>query len=178
MSRLADTTAYVALGANLGDPVTQVHRALDELARMPQTRLAAASGLYVSKPVGFLDQPDYVNAVAALTTRLLPRALLDALLDLETRHGRSRDFKNAPRTLDLDLLLYGGRVMHEPGLTLPHPRMLERAFVLAPLVEIAPDCAIPGHGTARENLEKLEPLALGTLTRLAAPESLPRPAYS
>lgn len=163
---MADIAVFVALGANLGDPVTQLRRALSELAQLPDTRLTAHSSLYLSKPVGFLDQPDYVNAVAALRTKLTPRVLLDRLLEIETRHGRSRAFKNAPRTLDLDLLLYDGLVMHEPGLTLPHPRMLERAFVLAPLAEIAPDCAIPGQGSARENLAKLD--AEG-LTRLPEP---------
>lgn len=160
---MADIEAYVALGANLGDPAAQLRRAMAELARLPESRLAACSSLYLSKPVGFLDQPDYVNAVAALGTKLTPRALLDALLDIEARHGRSRAFKNAPRTLDLDLLLYDGLVMHEPGLTLPHPRMLERAFVLAPLAEIAPDCVIPGQGTAAFNLAKLDCTALARL---------------
>lgn len=163
---MADIAAYVALGANLGDPAAQLRRAAAELAHLPDTRLLACSSLYLSKPVGFLDQPDYVNAVAALHTTLTPRALLDKLLEIETRHGRSRDFKNAPRTLDLDLLLYDGLVMHEPGLTLPHPRMLERPFVMAPLTEIAPNCIIPGQGTARENLEKLD---TASLTRLPEP---------
>lgn len=160
---MADIAAFVALGANLGDPAGQLQRALAELARLPDTRLTACSSLYLSKPVGFLDQPDYVNAVACLHTRLSPRGMLDRLLEIETRHGRSRAFKNAPRTLDLDLLLYDGLVMHEPGLTLPHPRMLERAFVLVPLVEIAPDCIIPGQGTARQNLACLEPCGLARL---------------
>lgn len=160
---MADIAAFVALGANLDDPVTQIRRAMTELTRLPETRLSARSSLYLSKPVGFLDQPDYVNAVAALHTRLTPRALLAALLQIETRHGRRREFKNAPRTLDLDLLLYDGLVMHEPGLTLPHPRMLERAFVLIPLTEIAPDCAIPGQGTAREHLAILDTEGLARL---------------
>jgi 2-amino-4-hydroxy-6-hydroxymethyldihydropteridine diphosphokinase len=157
---LADIPAFVALGANLGDPATQLRRAMVELGLLPGTRLTARSSLYLSRPVGFLDQPDYVNAVAALRTKLTPRALLDRLLEIETRHGRSRAFKNAPRTLDLDLLLYDGLVMHEPGLTLPHPRMQERAFVLVPLVEIAPDCVIPGQGSARENLARLDTAGL------------------
>lgn len=157
---MADIAAFVALGANLGNPAAQLQRALAELAYLPETRLIACSSLYLSKPVGFLDQPDYLNAVAALHTKLTARALLDKLLEIETRHGRSRAFKNAPRTLDLDLLLYDGLVMHEPGLTLPHPRMLERAFVMVPLVEIAPDCIIPGHGTARKNLAGLGPHGL------------------
>lgn len=160
---MADILAYVALGANLGNPVEQVHQALAELAGLPESRLLTRSSLYLSKPVGFLDQPDYVNAVAALRTQLSPRRLLDRLLEIETRHGRRREFKNAPRTLDLDLLLYDGLVMHEPGLTLPHPRMRERAFVLVPLAEIAPDCPIPGHGTAGTCLARLD---AGGLARL------------
>lgn len=144
---MAEITAYVGLGANLSDPAQQVAQAALELARLPQTRVLATSSLYRSKPVGYQDQPDFVNAVAALATQLPPRALLDRLLAIETRHGRTRAFKNAPRTLDLDLLMYDGLVMHEPGLTLPHPRMLERAFVMIPLAEIAPDYPIPGHGT-------------------------------
>lgn len=155
---MAEITAYVALGANLGDPARQVRQAAAELTRLPDTRLLARSSLYLSRPMGFLEQPDYVNAVAALATRLTPRALLAALLEIETRHGRTRAFKNAPRTLDLDLLLYDGLVMREPGLSLPHPRMLERAFVMVPLAEIAPDCRIPGHGLARDHLASLDGL--------------------
>lgn len=140
--------AFVALGANLEDPASQVERAFPELARLPETRLVARSSLYLSKPVGYTDQPDFINAVAELETALTPRALLEALLAIEQRHGRRREFRNAPRTLDLDLLLYNGLIMHEPGLTLPHPRMHERGFVLLPLLEIAPDCRIPGIGPA------------------------------
>jgi len=160
---LADIPAFVALGANLEDPVNQVRRALVELACLPRTRLTAQSSLYLSKPVGHARQPDYVNAVAALRTRLTPRGLLEHLLEIETRHGRTRAFKNAPRTLDLDLLLYGGLVMHEPGLSLPHPRMRERAFVLLPLAELDPDCQIPGHGPVHRCLA---PLDIQDLTRL------------
>jgi|ERR1700690_4797 2-amino-4-hydroxy-6-hydroxymethyldihydropteridine diphosphokinase len=141
--------AYVGLGANLDDPATQVEYAFDELSRLPDAFLAARSSLYVSAPVGYDQQPDFINAVAKLETRLSPRALLAALLDIEHRHGRQRTFRNAPRTLDLDLLLYGDARFHEPGLTLPHPRMHERAFVLEPLMEIAPDLDIPGHGSAK-----------------------------
>lgn len=163
---MADITAFVALGANLGDPATQLRHAASELAHLPETRLTACSSLYLSKPVGYLAQPDYVNAVAELRTGLTPRALLAGLLEIESRHGRKRAFKNAPRTLDLDLLLYDGLVMHEPGLTLPHPRMLDRAFVMIPLAEIAPDYPIPAHGAARECLAGLD--AQG-LTRLPEP---------
>ena len=118
------------------------------LARLPQSRLAARSSLYTSAPVGYAAQPDFINAVAALETRLSPRALLEAMLGIEHHHGRNRTFRNAPRTLDLDLLLYGEAHFHEENLTLPHPRMHERAFVLLPLLEIAPGLVIPGQGSA------------------------------
>lgn len=140
--------ATVGLGANLNDPAAQIEYALAELDRLPGSRLIARSSLYASAPVGYVDQPDFINAVAQIETRLAPRALLAALLDIEHRHGRERSFRNAPRTLDLDLLLYGNAHFHEDGLTLPHPRMSERAFVLRPLLEIAPDIGIPGLGRA------------------------------
>ena len=145
-----EVAAFVALGANLGDPAAQVEQACGELGRLPETRLSARSALYRSKPMGYADQPDFVNAVAGIHTRLSPRDLMRALLEIEARHGRDRAFKNAPRTLDLDLLLYDGLVLREPGLTLPHPRMAERAFVLVPLAEIAPQVRIPGHGSAAD----------------------------
>ncbi|HYS51517.1 MAG TPA: 2-amino-4-hydroxy-6-hydroxymethyldihydropteridine diphosphokinase [Burkholderiales bacterium] len=140
--------AFIGLGANLGDPEAQVHRAFAALAELPGTRLLAASSLYRSAPVGVVAQLDFVNAVAEVETALTARALLEALLAEERRFGRTRGFPNAPRTLDLDLLLYGDRVIAEPGLVVPHPRMHERAFVLAPLAEIAPEIAIPGMGRA------------------------------
>jgi 2-amino-4-hydroxy-6-hydroxymethyldihydropteridine diphosphokinase len=140
--------ATIGLGANLNDPAAQVEYALAELDRLPDTRLLARSSLYASAPVGYVDQPDFINAVAQVETSLAPRALLAALLDIEHRHGRERSFRNAPRTLDLDLLLYGDAHFHEEGLTLPHPRMHERGFVLLPLLEIAPDTVIPGRGRA------------------------------
>jgi 2-amino-4-hydroxy-6-hydroxymethyldihydropteridine diphosphokinase len=142
--------AYVGLGSNLADPVNQVVRALDALDTLPQTRLLQASSLYRSAPVGYLDQPDFINAVARVETGLAPRALLDALLALELEGGRTREFQNAPRTLDLDVLLYDDLVHHEHGLTVPHPQMHLRAFVLLPLLEIAPDCIIPGVGAAAD----------------------------
>ncbi len=144
----APTKAFIGLGANLGDPEAQVRRAIAALAELPGTRLLAASSLYRSAPVGVVAQLDFINAVAEVETALGARALLDALLAMETRSGRRREFPNAPRTLDLDLLLYGDRVITEPGLVVPHPRMHERAFVLAPLAEIAPHIAIPGKGRA------------------------------
>ncbi len=142
--------ATIGLGANLNDPAAQVEYALAELDRLPATRLIARSSLYASAPVGYVDQPDFINAVAQVETELAPRALLAALLDIEHRHGRERSFRNAPRTLDLDLLLYDGAHFHEDGLTLPHPRMCERGFVLLPLLEIAPDTTIPGRGRAAD----------------------------
>ena len=144
--------AFVALGSNLSDPVKQVSLAFGELGALPATRLIAHSSLYRSAPWGYSDQPDFVNAVAEIETRLEPRQLLEMLLDIEHRHGRVREFLNAPRVLDLDLLLYNGLIHHEHGLTLPHPRMHERAFVLLPLTEIAPECVIPGHGRAADLL--------------------------
>ena len=139
-------TAYIALGANLKDPEAQVKAGFAALAALPATKLVAQSSLYRTAPVGYANQPDFINAVAAIKTRLAPRALLDALLAIETQHGRVREFPNAPRTLDLDVLLYEAREVHEDGLTIPHPRMHERAFVLAPLAEIAPGCEVPGRG--------------------------------
>ncbi len=144
--------ATIGLGANLNDPAAQVEYALAELDRLPGTHLLTRSSLYASSPVGYVDQPDFINAVAQVETDLAPRALLAALLDLEHRHGRARSFRNAPRTLDLDLLLYGNAHFHEDGLTLPHPRMQERGFVLLPLLEIAPDATIPGQGRAADRV--------------------------
>ncbi|HWA39770.1 MAG TPA: 2-amino-4-hydroxy-6-hydroxymethyldihydropteridine diphosphokinase [Burkholderiales bacterium] len=137
------TVAYVGLGSNLEDPARQVQTALQELDRLPDTRLVRQSSLYRTKPVGYADQPDFINAVAQIETGLAAERLLDELQAIEARHGRERSFPNAPRTLDLDLLLYGNLVLRTGRLTLPHPRMKERAFVLDPLREIAPDLELP-----------------------------------
>jgi len=145
--------AYVALGSNLGDPLATVQDAFAALRALPETTLAAASSLYRSAPVGLKNQPDFINAVAALDTRLAAESLLEALFAIEARFGRARSVKNAPRTLDLDLLLYGGETRATPRLILPHPRMHERAFVLLPLLEIAPEAMIPGHGAAAALLD-------------------------
>jgi 2-amino-4-hydroxy-6-hydroxymethyldihydropteridine diphosphokinase len=144
--RLAVSTAHVGIGSNQDDPVRQVRAGFDELADLPSTRLAARSSLYRTAPVGKLDQPDFVNAVARLETALAPAELLRMLLAIEQRHGRVRGARNAPRNLDLDLLLYGEAVIDAPGLQVPHPRMHERAFVLLPLDEVSPGLAIPGRG--------------------------------
>lgn len=146
--------AYVGIGANLGEAEMQVKKALAIVARLDSTRLLRASSLYRTAPLGLLEQPDFVNAVAEIDTALSPRELLARLHEIESGFGRSRSFPNAPRTLDLDLLLYGAEVAEEPGLTIPHPRMHERAFVLAPLVEIAPGVAVPGLGRASDLLER------------------------
>jgi 2-amino-4-hydroxy-6-hydroxymethyldihydropteridine diphosphokinase len=138
--------AAIALGSNLDDPEAQVTGAFGEIAALPGTRLAARSPLYRTAPVGYLDQPDFVNACALVETTLAPRALLEALLAIEQRHGRKREVPNGPRTLDLDLVLYGDRRIDEPGLTVPHPRAHERGFVLRPLLDVWPDAVIPGKG--------------------------------
>jgi len=137
--------AYVGLGSNLGDPAAEIERALDELATLPATTLVARSSLYRTAPLA-AGGDDYVNAVARLRTTLVPIELLHALQAIEHGHGRERPFANAPRTLDLDLLLHGDAVLASDALTLPHPRLHERAFVVVPLAEIAPDLVVPGRG--------------------------------
>jgi 2-amino-4-hydroxy-6-hydroxymethyldihydropteridine diphosphokinase len=143
------THAYVGIGSNIGEPRRQLQAAIEELKKLPDSAVVLASGLYRSAPLGYANQPDFLNAVVQIDTRLSPEALLDRLREIEDRHGRERPFPGAPRTLDLDLLLYGDRTIDTPRLKVPHPRMHERAFVLKPLAEIAPDVAIPGHGPAR-----------------------------
>jgi 2-amino-4-hydroxy-6-hydroxymethyldihydropteridine diphosphokinase len=133
---------FVGLGANLGDARATVAWALQALGQLPQTCVVAASSLYRTAPVR-ASGPDFINAVAELRTGLAPPELLTALQALEHRQGRERPFRNAPRTLDLDLLLYGERVMQDSALTLPHPRLHQRAFVLVPLLELAPQLRHP-----------------------------------
>ena len=133
----ADVTAFVALGANLGDAAQTLRGAFRALDEVPGVRVVRASSLYRTAPVESTG-PDYLNAVAEVSTSLTAPALLDALLAIEQQAGRERPYRNAPRTLDLDLLLYGGARIDSPRLTVPHPRMLARAFVLVPLAEIAP----------------------------------------
>lgn len=139
------TTAAVALGSNLADPVAQVGRAFAELAALPQTRLVARSRLYHTRAVG-PPQPDYVNAAALLETRLDADSLFDALLGIEAAHARVRDQRWGPRTLDLDLLVYGDAVIDTPRLTVPHPQLALRPFVLVPLAEVAAALEVPGLG--------------------------------
>jgi 2-amino-4-hydroxy-6-hydroxymethyldihydropteridine diphosphokinase len=142
------TLAYIGIGSNLDEPQAQVKRAFDELAGLARTRLVGRSSLYRTAPVGHADQPDFINAVAALDTELGARELLGELQAIEQRHGRKRSFVNAPRTLDLDLLLFGNERIDRPDLVVPHPRMHERAFVLQPLLEIARKVRIPGRDSA------------------------------
>ena len=146
------TIAYVALGANLGDAEGSLRAVMRELATLPGIRLLKSSSLYRTAPVGLKNQPDFINAAATLETDLDSRALLQTLFGIEQRFGRQRSIPNAPRTLDLDLLLYGDEVSDDSTLTLPHPRMHERAFVLAPLAEIAPGLNIPGKGKVTDLL--------------------------
>ena len=149
-------TAFVALGGNIGDPQAQIRSALSAFTKLPETRVERRSSLYRNPPVGRLDQPEFVNAVAQIETRIAARELLDRLLEIERALGRVRDYPNAPRTLDLDIVLYGDQTIREPGLVVPHPRMLERAFVLVPLAEIAPDAVVPGSGRVADLLRSVD----------------------
>jgi 2-amino-4-hydroxy-6-hydroxymethyldihydropteridine diphosphokinase len=145
--------AYIGLGSNLGDPVGQLASGLIDLGALPGTRLVAQSSFYRSKPLGRGEQPDYINAVARLDTTLTADGLMRSLLEIEKRHGRVRGPDRwQARTLDLDLLLYGHERIHSPGLTIPHPEIARRNFVLMPLAEITPDLMIPGLGGVTELL--------------------------
>ena len=150
------TVAYVGLGSNLQEPRRHVEEAFRELDALPHTRVVRRSSLYQSAPLGYADQPAFINAVAQLETGLPAARLLGELQALEGRHGRERPFANAPRTLDLDLLLFGASVLSGENLTVPHPRMHLRAFVLKPLIEIAPDAMIPGVGRAADCLARTQ----------------------
>ena len=145
------TTAYVALGSNLGDREGTILGAVDALAATPGVRVAAVSRLIDTAPVGIVDQPRFLNGVASLETELPARELLEVLLDVERQFGRVREGvpPQGPRTLDLDLLLFGDAEIDEPGLRVPHPRMHERAFVLEPLAELAPSLELPGKGSVQ-----------------------------
>ena len=149
--------AYIALGANLGEAAAVVASAIDALNRLPDTWLEARSHLYRSAPVD-AQGADFINAVVAVSTRLTAPDLLLALQQLEQRAGRERPYRNAPRTLDLDLLLYGDARIDSPSLTVPHPRMMERAFVLIPLAEIAPDL-VPAAALAAVAGQRIERLS-------------------
>lgn len=159
-----DSQAFIALGSNLENPISQVRQAFNELDLLPTSKLLICSSLYRSAPVGRLNQPDFINAVAKIKTRLNPRELLSALLEIERGHGRIRKFPNAPRTLDLDILLYDDLECHQHDLILPHPRISQRAFVLQPLMEIAPNCHIPGYSTNAELLAACQKQRIERLT--------------
>lgn len=161
---MASSLAYVGLGANLGDARAALESAFAALAALPGTELLRRSSLWRSAPVDS-SGPDYLNAVAELRTTLAPLELLHQLQAIELAHGRERPYRNAPRTLDLDLLLYGEHVLATPELTLPHPRVHQRAFALAPLAELAPQLNIPGHGSAASLLARV---ADQRIERLAA----------
>ena len=158
--------AYVGIGSNLGDPVERVRRALDGLARLPRTTLRQFSSFYRNPPMGPAEQPHFVNAVAELETALDAVRLLGFLQEIETAHGRLRQRHWGPRTLDLDLLLYGDEQRDDPELTLPHPGIATRAFVLVPLAEIAATVDVPALGTARELRDALPPREIAVLERI------------
>lgn len=148
--------AFVALGGNVDGPAARLLAVMGEFDSLPHTRLVRASSLYRTAPVGYADQPDFVNAAVLLETALTPDVLMAELQAMETRHGRVRRLRNGPRTLDLDLLLYDGLILDDdPVLILPHPRLHLRSFVLTPLVEIEPECVLPRHGRAASILESM-----------------------
>lgn len=157
--------AYIGLGANLGDAIGTVRAALLALDRLPESVLALQSSLYRSTPFE-ADGDDYINAVAALHTTLAPHALLKALQEIELAFGRERPYFHAPRTLDLDILLYGDLRLATPALTLPHAGLTQRAFALLPLLEIAPDLIIPGAGPAQQFMTVLKDLPEQAVQRL------------
>jgi 2-amino-4-hydroxy-6-hydroxymethyldihydropteridine diphosphokinase len=149
--------AYVGLGSNLGDRDRMLRRAIALLEQTPGIELVAVSTVRETAPVGLREQPQFLNAAVALDTGLDPRALLERLLAIESQLGRTRDGPRfGPRTIDLDLLLYGDAVVDEPGLTVPHPRLHERRFALEPLAEVAPGLVVPGHGSVDALLAGLE----------------------
>jgi 2-amino-4-hydroxy-6-hydroxymethyldihydropteridine diphosphokinase len=150
--------AFVGLGSNLGDREGTLRAAIGRLRALPGTRVVAVSKLRNTDPVGYLEQPRFLNGAVELETELSPRRLLDALMELERRFGRDRNAYPAqgPRTLDLDLLLYGGETIAEPGLAVPHPRLHERRFVLEPLADLAPALEVPGKGEIQTLLARLD----------------------
>ena len=149
-------TAFIALGSNLQNPQSQVEQALKTLAHTDGIKLIQASSLYKTTPVGYDNQDDFINAVAQIKTSLSPLTLMRTLLSIESTSGRERPFPNAPRVLDLDLLLYADVCLNSDELTLPHPRMHNRGFVMIPLAEIAPNIAIGDHGNADELAAKCD----------------------
>jgi 2-amino-4-hydroxy-6-hydroxymethyldihydropteridine diphosphokinase len=166
------TLAYIGIGSNLGDSIATIHSAIAALEKLPQTRLITTSSFFQSAPYEASGN-DFMNAVVAIETTLTPAALLEYCQSVELSFGRERPFPNAPRTLDLDMLLYGHETINNASLIVPHPRMTERAFVLLPLCEIAPEIMIPGKGLAshylpqlsQQRIDKLQVETLSTNTR-------------
>jgi 2-amino-4-hydroxy-6-hydroxymethyldihydropteridine diphosphokinase len=157
VTRVDEQIAHIGLGSNLDDPERQVRRAIDALAALASSRFLRASRLYRTEPWGRADQPAFVNAAAAIATRLSPRELLDALLAIERSRGRHRDGTCwGPRVLDLDILLFGSERIDEPGLAIPHPHLAERAFVLLPLADLDADLDVPGQGRVRDLLAHVD----------------------
>jgi 2-amino-4-hydroxy-6-hydroxymethyldihydropteridine diphosphokinase len=176
MSR--EAIAHIGLGSNLANPEAQVLAAFDEIAATPGIHLERRSSLYRTAPVGYDNQPDFINAVARVRTTLPPQALLDELLAIERTHGRVREFLNAPRTLDLDVLLYDEERIQTETLNIPHPRAHLRAFVLLPLLEVSPDVVIAGVGAASSWLahcqdQPISRIADATTVRLAVGSVVP-----
>ena len=159
---MSQVTAYIGIGANLGDARANVADAIARLARLPGATLVDASASYRTAPIDSSGD-DYINAVARITTTLPAEALLLALHAIEAQHGRERPYRNAPRTLDLDLLLYGEQQIASATLTVPHPRITERAFVLVPLLELAPAISVPGKGAAGDYLASVAGQAISRL---------------
>ncbi|MER8432140.1 2-amino-4-hydroxy-6-hydroxymethyldihydropteridine diphosphokinase [Mesorhizobium caraganae] len=159
-----NNTVYLSLGGNLGDPAASMATALRLLDADDNTRVIAVSSLYRTPPWGKLDQPDFLNAAAEISTALAPRALLDLCLEAERKLKRVREERWGPRLIDIDILVFGDRIIHETGLEVPHPRMLERAFVLAPLAEIAPELAVGGRSVS----ERLSAVDTAGIERLAS----------
>lgn len=162
--------AFIAFGANLGDPARAYSDAIRSVDALPASRVLRFSALYLSAPVGVSGQPDYTNAVLEVETAMPAPELLTALLEIERAGGRTRDSHHAARTLDLDLLLYDELIIVTPALHIPHPRMHRRAFVLMPLVEIAPDIMIPGRGRARALLRNLTDQAVSRIDPECKPQ--------
>ena len=157
-------TAFIGLGSNLDNPVEQVCQAIEDLSRWPDIELVNTSSLYLSPPMGPQDQPDYINAVAEIATSLSAHALLAQLLVIEQQHGRIRTGERwTARALDLDLLIYGQKIINEVELVIPHPGLYERAFVLYPLHEIAPDLAVPGYGQVSQLMDHCDPTSIQIL---------------
>ncbi len=149
------STVYIGLGSNMHDPIQQIQQAYQEIDDINNTSLIKVSSFYATAPVGYVEQQEFINAVIEISTTLSPQELMQALLEIEARHNRVREIKNGPRTLDLDILLFNEWRIDEPNLATPHPRAHKRAFVLHPLLEIAPDSYIPGVGFVKDFIDSV-----------------------